>query len=490
MRWEARLEESVWALVNDAAVLYPESHPATARLRHQLARLEGPLRIAVAGPWQSGKSTLVNALMGEQVAPVELQDGRQVFTWYEDGPAPRATAYSTEGSASELLVTRSNGGMWVDPGGWRSEHFHEIVVQWPTRALRHATFVDTPAIPPPADDDGRTAISDRILRDADAVLCLTRDARGADLRFLRAAQDDPVARVAPVNAILVLSRADEVGGGRIDALLAAKQLARRHCQNPEVTALCMTAVALGGLVALAGRVLSESDFAALATLAATPRADLDGFLLSTDRFAGDEFPAPLGPEVRGSLLDRLGIFGVRLATTLIRTGCDTRASLAAELVRRSGLTELRESVARCFIDRQEVLKARSALGAVESMLRADPRPGGGKLLARLEHVLATAHDFRELRLLAALQDRRVRLDAELAAEAQRLIGGAGTSMAARLGVDHEATAAELCALSSGALGRWQHQGEDPLLGLAERRAAGVVVRSCEGMLAHLAAARR
>jgi hypothetical protein len=284
-----------------------------------------------------------------------------------------------------------------------------------------------------------------------------------------------------------MSRADEIGGGRVDALLTARQLARRQHREPEVNSLCMGVVALGGLVALAGRVLTEQDFVALAALSAAPRAELDSFLLSADRFVSTQFAAPVDPERRRALLDRLGIFGVRLATTLIRTGCDTRAKLAAELVRRSGLTELRESMGRYFTDRADVLRARSALVTLESVLRKHARPGSRDLLTWVEYILVTTHEFRELRLLAALQDPELGLDAELTAEAQRLAGANGIGLTARLGVDHDAGGAELWGLSSQALHRWQNQAEDPLLSLDQRRAAGVVVRSCEAMLAQLSA---
>jgi hypothetical protein len=478
----------VWELLHEALDLYQDDRRSTGRLRHHLSRFEEPVRIAVVGPWRSGKSTLINAIMGEEVAPVEVEDGRQVFTWYEDGPAPRVTAYAPDGTAGELAVSRSASGMRVDLGHWRSDQVDDIVVQWPTRTLRHVSLIDTPAVATAGDE--AVATTDRILRDADAVLYLTRDARGIDLRFLQAAQEGAVARAAPVNALLVLSRADELGGGRIDALLTAKQLARRLARDPQVNPLCMGVVALGGLVALAGRVLTEPDFAALAMMGGTPRTDLEGFLLSTDRFVGTDFPVPLDPQVRRALLDRFGIFGVRLAATLIRTGCDTRAKLSAELVRRSGLAELRESMARYFIDRREVLKARSALAALERMLRTESRRGAGELLARVEYILATAHDFRELRLLAALQDPQLTFDADGLAEARRLVGGNGTGLAARLGVDHDASAAQLWGMSSDALSQWQKQAEDPLLSLHQRRAAGVVVRSCEGILAHLSRDRR
>jgi hypothetical protein len=424
--------------------------------------------------------------MGEEVAPVEVEDGRQVFTWYEDGPTPEVTAYAADGSARELSVTRSAGGMRVDLAGWRSDQVADVVVKWPTRALRHAALVDTPAVTSTGEDEGNP-ITDRILRDADALLYLTRDGRGSDIGFLHSAQEGGVARAAPINVILVLARADEIGGGRVDALQTAKQLARRQYRDPEVNALCMDMVALGGLVALAGRVLTEPEFVALAALAAMPRTDLEGLLLSTDRFLNAQSPGPVNAETRRALLGRLGIFGVRVATTLIRTGCDTRAKLAAELVRRSGLTELRESMGRYFTDRADVLRARSALVALESVLRRHVRPGSRELLSWVEYIIAATHDFRELRLLTTLRDPQLGFNAELTVEAQRLVGGNGVDLAARLGVEQDAGAGELWELSSHALHRWQNQAEDSLLSLAQRRAAAVVVRSCEAMLAQLSA---
>jgi hypothetical protein len=485
MRVGERLGEAVWTLMTEALELYRDSPAATHRLRGHLDRLGEPLRIAVAGPWQAGKSTLINALVGDEVAPIEAPDGTAVFAWYQDGPQPRATAYPASGGPGhDLPVRRSAAGLQVDVSDWQPDRVTDVVVQWPMRTLRHAVLLDTPAVTW-SPDQSRPPGTDKILADADALLYLTPDARGTDRWFPEAAQEGPVARAAPVNLILVLSRADEVGGGRIDALVSAKRLARQQYRDPAIRSLCIDAVAVSGLVAMAGRVLSESDFAALATLAGMPRADLEPALLSTDRFLGAPFPAPLDAAVRFTLLERLGLLGVHLATTLIRTGSDTRATLAAELVRRSGLTELRESLAGSFIARTEVLKARSALVALDAILRAEPRPGHKRLLGGVERILASAHDLRELRLLATLRDQRLGFAAELSAEASRLIGAEGTTAAARLGLDHQAAADELWGLGTHALSRWQDRADDPLLGPDQRRAATVVVRSCEAILAAL-----
>ncbi|TDB71012.1 GTPase [Micromonospora sp. KC723] len=476
------LEAAVRNLLHEALDRCRDDPRAAGPLRHQLARLDQPLRVAIAGPWRSGKSTLLNALMGETVAPVGEVAGSEAFVWYEDGPVPRATAWSTGQPPQELAVARSAAGMRVDLGGHAADGLTDIVVQWPTRSLRQLTLIDTPALGG-ADDPGPTI--GRLLHEADAVLHLTRDGRDSDLRVLEAGRESLVGQAAPVPVVLVRSRADETGGGQIGALLTARQLARRQQRDPRVAALCLHVVACSGAVGLAGRTLGEAEFAALAELARVPRPQLEGHLLSADRFLRGELPVYVDTADRAALLDRLGLFGVRLATTLVRTGCDTRATLAAELVRRSGLAELRESVHRLFVDRQGVLKARSALAAVETVARTRPAPDTRALLDSVERVLAGAHEFAELRLFAALRGDRSGFDAAAVEEARRLIGGEGAGLAARLGVDHDVPVHRLWEAAGEAQRRWRERAEDPRLRLGQRRGAQVVARSCEGMLAEL-----
>ncbi|WP_433533017.1 hypothetical protein ACQPYA_14025 [Micromonospora sp. CA-263727] len=484
-----RLDAAVRNLLDQAWHVYRDNPRAADQLRHQSARLDQPLRVAVVGGWRSGKSTMLNALMGEEVAPV---DG-SAFTWYEDGPHPDAVGYSTNHPPQRLAVQRSGTGMRVDLAGWRAGELRDIVVRWPARSLRPVTLLDTPAVgadegtggPANGGGPGRDPVMERVLRETDAMLYLTRDARGADLHGLASARESAVGQAAPVNAILVLSRVDETGGGRVDALLGARQLARRALREPHVDALCVTAVPCSGLLGLAGRLLGEPDFAALTALAQVPRAELEPYLLSAERFGRGEPPVPLDAATRAALLDRLGLVGVRLATTLVRTGCASRAALSTELVRRSGLGELRESINRLFVDRREVLKARSALVAVETLLRAEPGPGTAELLGTLEQILASAHEFQESRLLAALRDGRLGFAAELAEEARRLVGGDGDAPAARLGVTPDATARWLWEASAEARWRWQERAENPALPLPQRRGAQVVVRTCDALLTKL-----
>ena len=163
------------------------------------------------------------------------------------------------------------------------------------------------------------------------------------------------------------------------------------------------------------------------------------------------------------------------------------ADLADQLTRHSGLTELQESVAELFVDRRAALKARSGLAALHAILRADPVPGAEHLAAEAERLVAGAHEFRELRLLAALRARRITLPDELVGQARRLTGAHGADPHERLGLPADAPAQHLWACARAAAERWRAEPADRGFTQAQRQAAQVVVQSCEGIQNRLTA---
>jgi hypothetical protein len=249
--------------------------------------------------------------------------------------------------------------------------------------------------------------------------------------------------------------------------------------------MCQDVVAVAGLIAETGRTLRQAEFAALAELARQPRADLDAALLTADRFLRPDVAAavPAVPvEDRRRLLARFGLFGLRLSTALVRQGTATPAALAAELVRRSGLHELRRVLDAQFVGRRDLLQARSALLAVHRVLLDAPPGDGGRLAADVERVLVGAHEFAELRLLAALRARTVVLPEPLDEEARRLLGEHGTDPATRLALDAGADAGAVRTAALEALARWQDRAENPMLSRAAADACRAAVRTCEGLL--------
>ncbi|GGM63320.1 GTPase [Longimycelium tulufanense] len=463
------------SLFSGALACYQGNPRATAWLRHHLDRLEQPIQVAIVGGPRSGKSTLVNALVGEEVAP--LAAGARPVTCYRGGPVPRVRVHAPHRPPWEIPAERRNRGLRLATGNQLPRDVDRVVVDWPARLLRDLTLIDTP----PLTGDGP---AHQAAVQADAVVHLTRHLPGTELPLLTSLQDNTFGPLGPVSALVVLSRADEIAGGGIDALSSAKQLARRFRGDPRAQVACQAILPFAGLVATAGRTLRDEEFALLQHLSTVPREEREDLLLSADRFlAAEQLPA--SEDERRWLVERWGLFGLRLTTALIRTGCGSAVQLAAQLAQRSGLSDVREMIRLCFVERAEVLKARTAWLALDVLLRSEPRPGTRELAADLERVAAGAHDFAELRLLAALESGRVQLPGDLADRARQLAGSHGTTPHARLAQDPDAGVEELHLAVSAELRDWRDHMGNPAFTADQREAARIVARSCAGMLIRL-----
>ncbi|WP_181784125.1 dynamin family protein, partial [Pseudonocardia pini] len=398
------LGAAVRELLRRTIVVYGDDAQAVGWLQGHLSRFDEPLRVAFAGKVKAGKSTLLNALVGEEIAPTDAGECTRVVTWYQDAPAPRVRMFPRAGEPRPLTIARNQGALRLDLGVPAAE-VDRLVVDWPSGYLRGTTLIDTPGIASLTADTAARAGDFLTPEDepspADAVVYLMRHLHGSDMRFLESFRDTDVARATPVTTIAVLSRADEIGVGRLDALSSAGRIARRYRADPTLRGLCQTVVPVAGLLAQSGRTMRQDEHAALVRLAGLPQATLDPLLLSADRFGTRPAEGAPEPSVRAALVERFGLFGVRLATELIRKGTTDPSDLSRELVRHSGLEELRSVLATQFAERRELLKSRSALLAIDRVLQRDPRPAAQPLIAERERILAGAHEFVELRMLSA-----------------------------------------------------------------------------------------
>src|SRR5580698_10533592 len=90
-------------IIERLAVLLSEFRPrfggqAGEELDELLSRLRNPVRVAVVGRVKAGKSTLVNALLGQLVAPTDVSECTKVVTWFHYGHPERLEMRLADGS--------------------------------------------------------------------------------------------------------------------------------------------------------------------------------------------------------------------------------------------------------------------------------------------------------------------------------------------------------------------------------------------------------
>jgi hypothetical protein len=471
---------------------------AEAALGEILEGLREPLRVAIAGPVNSGKSTLVNALLRQRVAPTDVSECTRVVAWYRYGVPERVEAVAPDGSRSRHAL--AEGGRL--PARVRQDGDPEIArldVFLSNDALRDVVIIDTPGLASVHEEHSRAtrdllaldATSRVAVSQADAVVFLLGDAGISEttaLETFRALASG--LQTSPLNAVGVISRADTLGdtgdaGLRI-AAAAAGAVADR------LRGAVAAVVPLLGLLAetVDTGALTDADLAALRSLAALPPSTTEAMLLTPDRFVNARVEG-VSADARGQLLEILDIYGVERALALIRSGNNSAAALSDALRLESGINPLRNLARATFTAHADVLKAGWALAALERVaFSLDPGTHGDARAELLDDLEAIAleppmHRLAELRILQEVAADRIPLPSALVEDLRRVTSTAEAALA--VGLDATASPDEVRGAAAEGVQRWKSFGNDTRRSPNQRWAAEVVAKTYEHLWASVGA---
>ncbi len=166
----------------DGAEIYPllrrihallDSHPALTTLGPEVARIQEifdrPLLITVMGEFNSGKSTLVNALIGEKIAPMGITPTTATINILKYGEKRQARVIWRDDT--EQLLGWSEVGAFLDGLNDRQARaIRHVELMYPAEELLRVNVVDTPGLNSLVDEHEQTARE--ILGRADAVIWL------------------------------------------------------------------------------------------------------------------------------------------------------------------------------------------------------------------------------------------------------------------------------------------------------------------------------
>lgn len=162
----------------DVAAATRDLHALAGRAR------AGRFHVLLIGCFSSGKSTLLNALLGEPVLPVKVNPCTAILTELVYGDPPSVEVRHRDGRAETMTPKAFTEAYQLrtaevgEAGAEVSDRFGGIdraVVSWPLPLLGNGVvLVDTPGLD---DDDARTARTLRSLPEADAVIVVLNASR-------------------------------------------------------------------------------------------------------------------------------------------------------------------------------------------------------------------------------------------------------------------------------------------------------------------------
>ncbi|MCG8916671.1 dynamin family protein [Actinokineospora sp. PR83] len=422
------------AVANLCQRLQPQVSARTAAgFREVLRRLSAPLQVAVAGRIKSGKSTLVNALIGRRVAPTDVGECTRLVTRFQYGTVDRVELVFFDGRKQVLPF--DVGGMIPNDLEVDFDQVSHLEAYLTNAVLRDLTVIDTPGLgsldaasvkrteqllgaakhaKPDSEDEAEAGgdelddTSRNAVAGAEAVLyVVTQGVRADDQQALAAFTAATASREAgPVNAIAVLNKADtitpeSVAGSDGDVWKAATLLAEKQAATlkPRVADVIPVIGLLAESAESGGFTSADAD--ALRRLADLDDATWETMLISADIFTTWDCEVPTGTRVR--LLETLDLYGIRTAVDALRAEPElTAGALRRRLLDASGLAGVRNRLDAVFRARADGIKAAAALASVTALAHASGDPGERQRVHDAIEVLLAKPEAHQLRLLEAL----------------------------------------------------------------------------------------
>lgn len=431
----------------------PELRVALSALSERLA--EPRIRVAVGGRIDAGKSTLVNALLGQRLAATGVTETTTLVTWFCHGPQDRVRVHRRDGS-SDLVPAAPGGGVPAGAVLGDPATIAHVTVETPNEALlRRHTVVDTPGLNALSrlDPDSLAALAD-----ADAVIYLMPHPGVDDREAIEAVRTWAGGlRLGAANMIGVLSRIDTLSSDA-DPWPVAKRVANRYAD--ELRSALSAVFPVAGLLAetALGADFTESDRRALEALAHADELDLEDALTSVQEFRAWS-DAPCALATRERLLGLLGLYGIRAATELVAADPRSTSSLLADLSALSGIDAVLEHIDTVFLGGADRLRASAAIAALEQYGWDSGDPEDRLVLRQLQSSLdqlLLEPAMRQVELASALVDvdeGRIRLPEQ---DVERLTALAtAPTDACRVGLRADADDAAIRAAADELIARWR-----------------------------------
>ena len=479
-------------------------------------QLYQPMRVAIVGKIKTGKSTLINALLGEKMVATGNKELTFNVNWlkYADKPGLRVhfkDARPPESHSLEALEALTRR---------RKENqdyllkIKFIEVFYPNEILKSFHLIDTPGLESFFVEDSKNTLdflglnpdsvdeaTHSAAMGADAVLFLFNQSLArTDHDLMEEFHGGILQGSSPINAIGVLSKVDVYWPSVQTPKTAGKKISYRLMNDHQnVRNVFYQIYPVCGLLAFGAKSLTQEEHRTLLVLSKIPKERFKKLVRNSKRFAFREYEdIPVSPLLRQDLLARLGQYGINEAYRLIQSGIENRAELSSSLLELSGFQEFLKCIESHFGNRSFLIKlhtcfkqVKAACFQVYQKLSRTQRKIIDEINGQFEAFESKQNAFQEFQILQSYYEGKLAFSKDEADQLLAVTGEYGTSCAERLGMNDNTNVMELISMAEKAKQYWHHRANDFLdTDRTTVFASSILVRSYEGILFHLNEARK
>lgn len=511
------LKTEVYSLLDNAGRICagcPEADSLAQTIRKLRRRLESPLRVAVVGIMKAGKSTFMNALMGEDILYTGDLETTYTVCWFRYGTVPSLTVCFRSGEEQQFP--------FEDLQKWSVRKFEAenprindvkyLIIHYPAEVLKTLEFIDTPGLNSVYGTDAQNTLdflslkgSEDTLQEAgkaDAIIyAFSRTASGFDQDILRSFHSGG-GTTSPINSVGIMTKVDASGIWNVlddtTPVQAARAVTDNVMKNAGMKQLLFTVLPVCAKVCEGYAQMEDRDWEAMEAIAANGLEDLQDCLYDAREFARSEDFSDFGStESRKRLMGLIGQYGILEVARQLRSG-RTREQIGQALQTICGVQPVRELLLRHFGSRTFLIKTQYILNHLMALTHTLMRESGtperlrricGQISDSIEDMLSSVQPMKELKVLQMYYNGQLSfLDEGEEQDFFRVTGEYGRDVESRLGAPRGSTVAELAEFAREKVGAWHGKAATGWLMSGEYvEAASILARSYEQLYFHLKA---
>lgn len=428
------------------------SYAISSEIDKVLERLIQPMQLAIIGKISSSKSTLVNAILGEEVVRTGQMEETFNVSWLKYG-ASDADIIIYFKDKSIQKVARKDWVKWAShqEENRLKEDVQYIEVAYEHEILKHINIIDTPGLDAISQVDSQNTIDflKKVQPDAVVVLFTHGSIASNTMEVLQMFQQNNCSsyNLNPLNAIGVLAKADTIWNiGKSDSNILSegkRVIETLYKNNPSVSNSLYTILPISSLMSLSIATINNKEIDWVKKLSMTEESILKEMLSSPKFFKDNYYNVGISGLDREKLESKFGLYGLYLMLTAYKKNPDTTIEEIKQLLKKeSGFKLFSEILQNHFGNRAALIKVQNLIRHLIQVCKEEKKSilkvhdsmvlTIEKIQNKIITLLLSIHEYQEIKLLTEIYEGKINLPNPQVEEFKYICGEYGHSVLKKL----------------------------------------------------------